>query len=854
MRRRGKRLLGVLAALIVSVSMPAMAEDRPAAGQSLVEAIARLERAGLEVYYSSDLIRPWMTVKAKPTAAEPADMLADILAPYDLAVREGPYGSLIVTRPDRSREDAQPGTILGIVKDARTGRRISGAAVTVVGANARTTTSADGHFSLVGFEPGRYTLRISEAGLAEVATQTVEVEPGRTAVTTVEVENPEIRELEAMVVSASRYDLLRQREGSEFELTQSEIANLPDIGDDPLRSVARLPGTATNGFSGKSHIRGGEVDEQLVLFDGLRLYNPWHLKDFQSLFSAIDPAIMKGMNVHTGGFPARYGDRMSSVVDIRTIDPPAGPFHEVSQSLFNSSLLTAGSTDNGRIDWLASARRGNLDLVLDVMEPDIGDPKYYDVHGRFGVQVNDTLRVTFSGLYFDDDISVTDTEDEEFADATYRDTYLWVRFDQVLDSGLTGQTILAHTNLSSNRRGLVDKGGISSGRVRDERDSTIGSIQSHWSWWTNDRLRLDFGGDYRRMDADYDYRDKTEFDLIFLIPGASAETEREREFHLEPDGDQIGLHAGGRYRLTDRLATDFGLRWDKNTLAEGNDDHFSPRLALLYGLTPRTQLRASWGRFYQSQAINELQVEDGVTEFLPAQRADHWVLGLSHLFSADLELRLEGYYKDYDRLRARYENFLNYRVLLPELYPDRIRIDPDSAEAYGVEASLARRGPGPLNWWLNYTWSSVEDDAEDGDRPRSWDQQHAIGGGLIWDVGPWLFSIASTWRSGWPTTDVELVQVDPVGVAVAAERNDATLGNYATIDLRIARDFRVSRGTLTGFFELTNVLDNNNDCCIEYELEGVEEDPDEPPEEPNLDLEPLEFLPVIPSVGFTWRF
>ena len=64
----------------------------------------------------------------------------------------------------------------------------------------------------------------------------------------------------------------------------------------------------------------------------------------------------------------------------------------------------------------------------------------------------------------------------------------------------------------------------------------------------------------------------------------------------------------------------------------------------------------------------------------------------------------------------------------------------------------------------------------------------------------------------------------------------------------------MSRGTLTGFFELTNVLDNNNDCCIEYELEGVEEDPDEPPEEPNLDLEPLEFLPVIPSVGFTWRF
>mgnify|MGYP001813660856 FL=1 len=91
-------------------------------------------------------------------------------------------------------------------------------------------------------------------------------------------------------------------------------------------------------------------------------------------------------------------------------------------------------------------------------------------------------------------------------------------------------------------------------------------------------------------------------------------------------------------------------------------------------------------------------------------------------------------------------------------------------------------------------------------------------------------------------------------MCIRDRRNDATLGDYATIDLRIARDFRVPRGTLTAFFELTNVLDNNNECCIEYELEGVEEDPDEPPQEPGLDLEPFEFLPVLPSLGFTWRF
>jgi hypothetical protein len=89
---------------------------------------------------------------------------------------------------------------------------------------------------------------------------------------------------------------------------------------------------------------------------------------------------------------------------------------------------------------------------------------------------------------------------------------------------------------------------------------------------------------------------------------------------------------------------------------------------------------------------------------------------------------------------------------------------------------------------------------------------------------------------------------------VAGPRNDATLGDYSTLDLRIARDIRVSRGSLTAFVEVTNVFDNNNDCCTEYELEGIEEDPEDEPVTPNLDLEPVNFLPRLPSIGFTWRF
>ena len=91
---------------------------------------------------------------------------------------------------------------------------------------------------------------------------------------------------------------------------------MPDIGEDPVRAVARLPGVASQDFSSRVHLRGGTAEETLVRFDDLRLYNPYHLKDFFGVFSSIDPAIVSDIRVYTGGFPVAFGDRSSGVVDI----------------------------------------------------------------------------------------------------------------------------------------------------------------------------------------------------------------------------------------------------------------------------------------------------------------------------------------------------------------------------------------------------------------------------------------------------------------------------------------------------------------------------------------------------------
>ncbi|MGB5622961.1 MAG: TonB-dependent receptor [Gammaproteobacteria bacterium] len=820
------------------------------AGRSLISVITEIEAAGLEVYYSSDLVRPWMTVKTEPGPVEGRDLLEEIIKPYGLTLESGPQDSVLIVR---KAEEASPetGSILGVVRESGTGRRVGGATVALDAGTEKALTSTRGHFSFRGLTPGWHTVRIlqDETGTT-AATASVEVEPGRISVVQLSLDTPDVWQLGSVVVNASRYDLAQRGVTSSFFLPVDQIEQLPDLGDDPLRSIARLPGAATNGWSAKSHLRGGDIDENLVLFDGMRLRNPFHLKDFQSVFSAIDPAIIRGMDVYTGSAPIVFGDRMSGVIDIHSLEPPVGREHEISQSLFNSSVMTAGSSDDGRVDWAVSARRGNLDLVLDVIDPDIGDPSYFDIYTRFGVQATNTLRVTGNVLFFDDDISLSDTDSEEEADASYRDVYYWVRLDHEPTPDLRGWTILSHTYISSNRKGTVEKDGISTGSLDDDRTFNIEGLESNWRLRVNDRLQLGAGGGLAWSEGDYDYTDEAVFDLLFLTPGAPTEPARNRDFNLDRDGGNYWLYGESRWRLTDALTAELGLRWDRQTLTENDEDLLSPRVGMVYDVGENTTLRAGWGRHYQTQGIDELQISDGVTRFFDAQRADHLVASIERRQLWGMDLRLEAYRKEFDRLRPRFENLLYNRVLLPELTPDRIQVAPDDATAYGVEASLVGRHRGPLGWWLSYSWSRVEDRLFGEDIPRAWDQREAYSGGFNWDSGGWNVSLAGSYRSGWPTTEVELIQSQPIGLVATGRRNDENLSDYFTIDARIAREFRLPNSTLIAFLEVTNVFDRNNDCCVEYELEEDEEGllP------PDLALQTRDYLPTLPSIGFTWRF
>jgi hypothetical protein len=204
-------------------------------------------------------------------------------------------------------------------------------------------------------------------------------------------------------------------------------------------------------------------------------------------------------------------------------------------------------------------------------------------------------------------------------------------------------------------------------------------------------------------------------------------------------------------------------------------------------------------------------------------------------------------------VRPRFENLFDPLALIPEIQPDRVQLFPTSAEAKGLEISMERMA-GPWSWWASYTWSEATDLIEGRDQARSWDQRHAFQGGMSWSDRGWDLSVAAKVHSGWPTTDLDLVEDDvdeegePIYTAVAGPRNAQNLATFASVDLRVSRQFELSKGKLMAFLEISNATNRRNECCVDWDL--AEDGSGGEPLERGLDY----WLPLVPAVGVLWEF
>ncbi|MEW6337445.1 MAG: TonB-dependent receptor [Acidobacteriota bacterium] len=821
----------------------------PRAGRSLASLLDELRQEGLQIVYSTALVRPEMTVLTEPEATEPRRLLDEILRPHGLAVFEASGGQLVVVAAPRT--SAPPtGSIRGMIEAPIDGPLLTTVSIRVEGTPLQATVSEEGRFELGGVPSGEQALAIDSPFFEPRRVERLTVRAGEATTVTVRLE-PAALFLSEIVVTPSHLRIQREQPEVRMFLSREEVDRTPHAGDDLLRALRRLPGATGGDFSSKLSIRGGEDGEVLLLVDGLELYEPFHLKDFQSMFSTVDSEAVGGVDFLTGGYPVEYGDRMSGVIDVSVDTPPGETTTAVSVSTIQARAFSQGSFNGDRSQWLVSARAWYPSALLDLT----GATKeklttdYQDVLAKVQHRLGARSLLAVDLLWANDDLRffAADEEETEEVEARYRSHHLWANLRTDWSASLFSETVLAGGRIERERTGGVDDVVEGTLAVEDRRTLEFLTLRQDWRYQAGDRHLLKWGIDLRTQEANYHYARRT---VEFGDDEAAVTTVG---VDLEPEGESFGLYAADRFRPLDSLVVELGLRWDRQTWV--GDHQLSPRVNALFALSPHTTLRAAWGRFWQSQRLNELQVEDGVTTFFPAQLAEHIVVSVEHRPRPGLVLRLEAYDKRLDRLRPRWENLFNPFELFPEARSDRVLVAPDSGRARGVELTVRGTGRGRLAWWGSYAFSSAEDMVGGDAEPRNWDQRHAasLGVDLRLPRG-WGLNAAATYHTGWPTTDVSGTVVgegegEPEVELVPGPRNHARYADYLRLDLRAEKSFTTKGGELTVIVEVLNLTDRANVCCVEDFATEVGED-GIVTVTPEYGL----WAPIVPSLGVRWRF
>jgi hypothetical protein len=745
------------------------------------------------------------------------------------------------------------GVIAITVVDAESGHPISGAEISakaVDGEHVHQGVSwRDGRYVFNGIEEGTYTLKADAHGYypKEVPAQ-VEVRVGRVAEVEVSLRR-QVVPLHEVVISPGQLGVTHEEPGRSLRLSRDEIHNRPQLGDDLFRSIATLPGLAADDYNAGFHLRGGRSGEVLVLLDGAPLYEPFHIRDLGGVFSVVDTRVIGGIDLHPGGFTAEYGDRRTGVLNMRTLGAPEHSSHSVGISLSNARITSTGQFDNGRGEWVVSGRRGYIDVLLRLLDQaDDLMPRYGDLLAKVQYEIADGHLVSAHLLRANEDLRAR--EATTGLATSYGNNNYWIRWIANLGGGLTARTVLATNRLTSARSLVHDDLHDLAVDLTDDREFVGYSLRQDFELPVGDVALLRWGGDVRRGAASYDY--ERHLNTSGTDGGERISLPESTRVHADMDGDGLGVYFSPRFRVASALTLETGVRYDARS--HTGDAVWSPRANVVWTALPNTTLRAGWGVYHQSHELFELDASDGDAEYHAAEQAEHRTLGLEHQIGV-IALRAEAYERRMSSLRPRYENLMGLITIAPEAIDDRIRTEPTSGIARGLELYMrARHSVVPVQWSAGYTLSQASEEVSGEIVPQERDQRHALRAEVGYRPDArWDLSMAWQVRSGRPYTPVtvhtETLSDGFVHYEFEFGRiRSARLPPYHRLDLRATRHFSVGAGRLSAFLDVFNAYGREN---IRASVEFPRRKSDG-----SLEVEDFRvaFLPMLPSIGLTWTF
>jgi len=785
---------------------------------------------------------------------------------------------------------AQAYILSGSVRDGSTNETLPFANISVKGESFGTVTDAAGLFRLP-LKTGSYDLLISFIGY-KTETRSILID-ARDRTLHVKLFQTDIL-LQEVTVFSGATEQSSKTEVSALSLQSDRLVDITSVIPDVFRSIQSLPGiSANNEFSAKFSVRGGTYDENLVLVNGAQVYEPFHVKEAPNAsISIFNMDMMQKVTLVTGGFSAKYGDKMSSVMDIKYRDGDRERLKGIATlSMTNFDLLLEGPLSPD-ISFIVGGRKSYVEYAMSFLDLDETlHPSFYDVQGvlSYSPTPRDKLQFQFihAGDTFDLDPNTSLGGPSNYSGqykgkpATFRESstsyeeeharYISNLFD--LQSGnMLSSTIFLKSELSYYEQ-IEQEYSYNSTDFSREISSTpnyfYSSRQEHI--YSNDLTvrtleaksalaaqltpfyELNAGASYQTISYSQQYADRRPFgEITNTVKFPDTTTTYRVNSSVEPSSEHVDAssfkfasYVEHVFQLGEAMILNAGARVDYFDF--NNDWSFSPRVNLAYRFLGQSTLRAAWGFFSQSPIYSELAYSVASDSNTKGERSTHYIVGAEHLFpfdplsSSSLTIKLEGYYKRYTNLISS-SRTSSGRITYS-------RKNDATGWARGLDLYIALT-LSDFYGWVSYGLLDTREDLlydKIGEYPRYTDQRHTLSLVGDWNLGSnWSTNLRVQYGSGYaytPYTERYNSQ-SRRWEWIQGEKNSASLPAYRRVDIRISKQFQLLGLSAAAYLDISNLFNFTNVQSYRYRINSSG----------NPYIEPIKLWPILPTLGMTVKF
>ncbi|WP_461533550.1 TonB-dependent receptor [Sinomicrobium sp.] len=625
---------------------------------------------------------------------------------------------------------------------------------------------------------------------------------------------PDASQLDEVVVTQNRsITEIRKPQMSVNRLSSEEIKRIPAVlGEaDPLKSLLQLPGVTNSGEASSGfNVRGGASDQNLILLDGSPIFSDSHLLGF---FSVFNPDVVQEMELYKGGIPARFGGRVSSVLDVQQKTGSTDRFHmNGGIGLISSRLLAEGPFDNGKGTFMIAGRSSYAHLFLKLADND-NSGYFYDLNTKLSYQLNDNNKLFLSAYFGRDVFKLSNSFSTSYGNAMMN-----LRWNHQFSESLVSDLSLIYSDYSF---------GLDLSFYDFEWDNSIETYNFKYDF--NHRISDNFQLRYGLNALYYDFnpgtikpRDSSSFNFRQL----------KKKYALEPS-----LYVEAEHKISDRLSLNYGLRYSafyrygqeeiniyendtpvifnselgiyENATPTGSKHYgkgekiadfnqLEPRIGLSYAFNQEHSVKLSYNRMSQylhllSNTLSPTPVSTWMPSgpFIEPQILDQVAFGYFRNFKeGTYSLETEIFYK---KVKNRIDYIDNAELIGNDHLETEIL--KGKARAYGLEV-LVKKNTGKLTGWISYTLSKAEQQT-----PGRNPQETGINNGE-WYLTPYdkLHNLAVTagyqlnrkwslggnfiFQSGRPVTFPKgRYEIGGISVPDYRSRSDSRLPSYHHLDL-----------------------------------------------------------------------